>query len=80
MEVSKNSKYQTHKKSINFGFFQHLCCCKTSTKLKGDTLTENKIEKKSHNAKKTERGDPSVSSGMVCNAEKEGKIWDHKIL
>ena len=42
--------------------------------------------------KKTERGDPLVSPGMVCYAEKEEKtflvqfarpndsIWDHNIL
>ena len=30
----------------------------------------------SHNAEKTERGDPLVSPGMVCYAEKEGKpFW-----
>ena len=30
-------------------------------------------EKKSHNAKKTEWGNPLVSPGIVCNAEKIGK-------
>ena len=29
----------------------------------------------SHNAKKIERGYPLVSPGMVCYAEKEGKLF-----
>ena len=34
------------------------------------------FRKKSHNAEKTERGDPLVSPGMVCYAEKEEKpFW-----
>ena len=34
------------------------------------------FRKKSHNAEKTERGDPSVSSGNVCYAEQEEKpFW-----
>ena len=33
-------------------------------------------EKKSHNAEKTERGDPLVSPGMVCYAGKQEKpFW-----
>ena len=45
-------------------------------KLKGDPF--GKIffpEKKSHNAEKTERGDPLVSPGMVCYAGKQEKAF-----
>ena len=34
---------------------------------------EKNFRNKSHNAKKTERGDPLVSVGVVCYAEKEEK-------
>ena len=34
------------------------------------------FQKKSHNAKNTERGNPLVSPGTVCYAEKQGKpFW-----
>ena len=70
MKVSKNSKYQTHKKSIKltrnpndgnnapegdpFAFF-NIHCCK---KLKGGAFGGKISEKKSHNAEKTESGTP----------------------
>ena len=46
-------------------------------KIKGGTLWEKIFfRKKSHNAEKTERGDPLVSPGMVCYAEKQEKpFW-----
>ena len=40
-----------------FGIFKRPICCKISKKLKGDPLVKIFL-KKSHNAKKTERGDP----------------------
>ena len=33
--------------------------------MKGDPLETKKIQKKSHSAEKTQRGDPTVSSGFV---------------
>ena len=46
-------------------------------KIEGGTLQGNFFpEKKSHNAKKTERGDPLVSPGMVRYAGKQEKpFW-----
>ena len=58
-------------------------------KLKGGVFGEIFFRKMSHNAEKNERGDPLVSSGMVCYAEKaflvqfarlNDSIWDHKIV
>ena len=59
-----------------FGIFQQPFCRKTSKKLKGDPLG-NFFSKKSLTVpKQTERGDPLVSPGMVCYAEKEEKpFW-----
>ena len=39
-------------------------------KLKGGPFCEKKIEKKCHNAEKTERGDTLVSPGIVRYAKK----------
>ena len=38
---------------------------KAQIKSKGDPLEKKKFQKKSHSAEKTERGDPSRSSGFV---------------
>ena len=59
-----------------FGIFQHPFCRKTYKKLKGnDPLEKNKFQKKSHNAVKTERGDPLVAPGIVCYAKKTTNIF-----
>ena len=66
-----------------FVIFQHPFCRETSKKLKGD------LRKKSHNVENNCKGDPLVSSGIVCYAEKtflvqfsrpNGSIWHYKIL
>ena len=58
-----------------FGIFQNPFCRKTS-KIEGDTLRGNFFSIKVSKAKKTERGDPLVSPGIVCYAEKENKpFW-----
>ena len=61
----------------HFGIFQHPFCRKTSKKNAGGTLWgKNFFEKKSRSAKKNERGEPLVSPGMVCYAEKQEKpFW-----
>ena len=90
--MSKNSKYQTHKKSIKLtknpndqtGAPRASGALKGGTlsrfltsivaehqKIGGGTLWEIFFEKKSHNAEKTERGDPLVSPGIVCYTEKK---------
>ena len=44
--------------------------------MEGGLLAEKNCEKKSRNAKKTERGYPLVSPGSVCYAEKQEKhFW-----
>ena len=50
------------------GFF-NIHCCKTS-KIEGGPFEEIFLQKKSHNAEKTECGDPLVSPGIACYAEK----------
>ena len=53
-----------------FGIFQHPFCRQTSKKLKG-ALRGKKIRKKSHNAKKTERGDHfGFSKSIVAKHQK----------
>ena len=42
-------------------------------KCRGDPLEKTISKKKSRSAKKNERGDPLVSPGMVCYAEKQEK-------
>ena len=60
-----------------FGIFKHPICCKISKKLKGGPFGEKFLEKKVSQCRKTqaERGDPFVSPGMVCYAEKQGKAF-----
>ena len=60
-----------------FGIFQHPFCRKTAKKLKGDPLGKFCFPEKSLTMpKKTERGDPLVSPGMVCYAGKQEKpFW-----
>ena len=50
--------------------FSKSICRETSKKLKGTPLETKPFEKRL-NAIKTERGDPSVSPGIVCYAEKK---------
>ena len=74
----------------NFGFFQHLCCRKTSKKLKGGRFGREKIYKELTMPKKTERGPFSLSrycmlrgkrrkTFLVQFARPNDSIWDHKI-
>ena len=59
-----------------FGIFQHPFCRKTAKKFKGRPFGEKISPKKSHNAEKTESGDPLVSPGMICYAGKQEKpFW-----
>ena len=60
-----------------FGIFKHPICCKISKKLKGGFFGEKKFWKKNLTVpKKIERGDPLVSPGVVCYAEKqENPFW-----
>ena len=64
MKVSKNSKYQTHEKPKRRNWHA------------SEKFGFKIFRKKSHNAEKTERGDPLVSPGTVCYAEKEEKPDD----
>ena len=48
-------------------------CCEISKKFKGGPFGEKKIRKKVSQCRKTERGDPLVSPGMVCYAGKQEK-------
>ena len=57
------------------GIFQLPFCRKTSKKLKGGPLVENKISKKSRTLPKKLKGDPLVSPGNVCYAEKKEKLF-----
>ena len=60
-----------------FGIFQHPFCRKTSKKCRG-TLWRKIFfrKKKSRSAEKNEWGEPLVSPGMVCYAEKQEKpFW-----
>ena len=58
-----------------FGIFQHPLCRKTS-KNEGGPLEGKNCRKVTQCRKKTERGDPLVSPGIiVCYAEKEHKLF-----
>ena len=58
-----------------FGIFQHPFWRKTA-KNEGGPFEEIFFKKKSRSAEKNERGDPLVSTGMVCYAEKQEKpFW-----
>ena len=58
------------KKGDPFGFL-NIHCCKISKTWRGDVW-----EKKCHNAKKTERGDPLFLPGIVCYEEKRKNFFD----
>ena len=63
-------------KEGHFGIFKHPMCCKISKKLKGAPLERQKFRNKVLQCRKTERGDPLVSPGMVCYAGKQEKpFW-----
>ena len=69
---------QCRKKTVRgpFGILQHPFWRKTAKKLKGDPLGKNFSKKSLAVPKKNERGDPLVSPGMVCYAEKQEKpFW-----
>ena len=51
-----------------FGIFQDPFCHKNPKKLKGNPLRKKIPEKSLAMPEKTERGDPLVSSGIVCYA------------
>ena len=58
-----------------FGIFQHPFCHKTSKNV-GGSFGKKISKKKSRSAEKNERGEPLVSPGMVCYAEKQEKpFW-----
>ena len=58
------------------GFSNIHSVAKQQKKLKGDLLGKIFFRKKSQCRKKTERGDPLVSPGMVCYAGKQEKpFW-----
>ena len=58
-----------------FGIFQHPFC-RIHQKIAGGAFGENFFSrKKSHSSEKNERGDPLVSPGMVCYAEKQEKLF-----
>ena len=59
-----------------FGIFQQPFCRKTSKKMQGGTLWGKFFSRKKSLAvpKKNESGDPLVSPGMVCYAEKQEKL------
>ena len=57
-----------------FEVFQHPLCCKTS-KNAGGPFGEKNFNKKVWQCQKNERGDPLVSPGMVCYAEKQEKLF-----
>ena len=57
-----------------FGFL-NIILLQIIKKMKGDYLeTFKSFQKKSHNAEKTERGDPLVSPGIIFYAEKKDKL------
>ena len=61
-----------------FGIFQHPFCRKTSKKMQGGPFGENFFFRKKSLAvpKKMKGGEPLVSLGMVCYAEKQEKpFW-----
>ena len=61
-----------------WGFPTHPFCRKTAKKIEGGTLWGKNffLEKSLTMPKKTERGDPLVSPGMVCYAGKQEKpFW-----
>ena len=59
-----------------FGIFQHPFWRKTARKMKGGPFGEKIFPKVSQCRKKIKRGDPLVSPGMVCYAEKQEKpFW-----
>ena len=59
-----------------FEVFQHPFCRKTSKKMQEGRFGEFFFRKKSRSAEKNERGDPLVSPGIVCYAEKQEKpFW-----
>ena len=62
------------KRSREHGTFLNIHCCKTSKKL-GGPFGEFICETSLTMPKKTERGDPLVSPGIACYAEKKEKLF-----
>ena len=77
MEKKQSFEKKSHNaeklKGGPFGFFKHPICRKTAKKLKGGPFVEKISRKSLAVPKKTERGDPLVSHGVVCYAEKPEK-------
>ena len=69
MGILNNLIVPKYLKGETLWVFGTLVCCKISKNLKVAPFEGKKIEKKSHSAKKIERGDPSVSSAFA-NARK----------
>ena len=62
-------------KGVSFGTFQHPFCRKTSKNAGGTLWGIFFSKKKSRSAEKNKRGDPLVSPGIVCYAEKQEKSF-----
>ena len=75
-KFEKGSQCRTKLKGGPFGIFQHLFCCKTPKKYKGDPLLMFFFRKeRSHNVEKSGRWDPLVSPGIVCYTEEKEKLF-----
>ena len=73
----KSHSAEKNWKGGRFGIFQHPLWRKTAKKLKGDPLRKKIFRKETLAVpKQIERGDPLVSPGMACYAEKQEKpFW-----
>ena len=74
---AKVSQCRKTEREDPLGFFNIHSVAKHQKKCRGDPLRKKFFsEKKSHSAKKNERGESLVSPGMVCYAEKQEKpFW-----
>ena len=74
-----SNKSLTMPKNLKGGFlgvFKHPICCKTSKKLKGESLGKKFPEKKSRSAETNWKGDPLVSHVVVCYTRNQEKpFW-----
>ena len=72
----KSENAEKNWKGGPFRIFQHPFCRKTAKKWRGTLWKKNFTKKSLAMPKKIERGDPLVSSGMVCYAGKQDKpFW-----
>ena len=71
---------------VEFEIFKHRLRFSTSIlsrnikKVKGEPSDKKNFERKSYNAKKTEKGDTLVSPGIVCYAEKKEQPFQFSSL